>query len=55
MQKAGLVADMIPTPREISASCGQSVAFDAKDAATLWKGFQKRWALGLQLHCANPQ
>ncbi len=28
---------------------------DAKDAATLWKGFQKRWALGLQLHCATPQ
>ena len=27
---------------------------DAKDAATLWKGFQKRWALGLQLHCVAP-
>ncbi len=24
---------------------------DGKDATTLWKGFQKRWALGLQLHC----
>jgi len=26
---------------------------DGKDA-TLWKGFQKRWALGLELHCAPP-
>lgn len=27
---------------------------DAKDAATLWKGFQRRWAVGLQLHCVSP-
>lgn len=26
---------------------------DGKDA-TLWKGFQKRWALGLELHCPPP-
>jgi len=27
---------------------------DAKDASTLWKGFQRRWAVGLQLHCVTP-
>jgi hypothetical protein len=29
--KAGLCVEMIPTPREISASCGQSIAVSAAD------------------------
>ena len=31
LQDAGIFIDMIPTPREISASCGQSLAFHADD------------------------
>ena len=33
--KAGLCFEMIPTPREISASCGQSIAISAADLAAV--------------------
>ena len=29
--KAGLKVELVPTPREISASCGQSIALSAAD------------------------
>lgn len=32
MKKSGIHFDMVPTPREISASCGQSLAFDDADS-----------------------
>ena len=35
LQKTGIVFEMTPTPREISASCGQSLAFDAADLSRL--------------------
>ena len=31
LKKSGIHFDMAPTPREISASCGQSLTFDAAD------------------------
>lgn len=33
--KAGLFCEMIPTPREISTSCGQSIAVSATDLASV--------------------
>lgn len=33
--KAGVPVEMVPTPREISASCGQSVRFPAGSAAVV--------------------
>ena len=33
--KAGVPVELIPTPREISASCGQSVRFPAESAAVV--------------------
>ena len=35
LQKAGLCFEMIPTPREISASCGQSIAVSATELAAI--------------------
>ena len=32
LQQAGIAVEMIPTPREITASCGQSVTFNENDA-----------------------
>ncbi len=32
LQQVGIAVEMIPTPREITASCGQSVAFNDTDA-----------------------
>ena len=31
LQQAGIAVEMIPTPREIMASCGQSVTFNDTD------------------------
>lgn len=31
LQQAGITVEMIPTPREITASCGQSVVFNETD------------------------
>lgn len=31
LQQAGVAVELIPTPREITASCGQSVAFNETD------------------------
>ena len=33
--KAGVPVELIPTPREISASCGQSVRFPTESAAVV--------------------
>ena len=33
---------------------GEDVGGAFSDGDTYWKGFQRRWALGLQLHCADP-
>jgi predicted dienelactone hydrolase len=30
---------------------GESVGAKFSDGATYWKGFQRRWALGLEMHC----
>ena len=27
---------------------------DAQHGQTAWKGFQRRWAVGLEMHCAEP-
>ncbi len=35
------------------AGPGQTVTGYAKDGQNYWKGFQRRWALGLEMHCAD--
>ena len=37
LEVAGVGFDLIPTPREITASCGQSIALDAKDMEIVFK------------------
>ncbi len=34
---------------------GQSVGGKFSDGAMYWKGFQRRWALGLEMHCSGAQ
>ena len=33
---------------------GQSVGAKFSDGNNYWKGFQRRWAVGLEMHCAGP-
>jgi predicted dienelactone hydrolase len=33
---------------------GESAGAKFSDGATYWKGFQRRWSLGLQMHCSSP-
>ena len=33
---------------------GQSAGAAFSDGQTYWKGFQRRWAVGLEMHCAAP-
>jgi predicted dienelactone hydrolase len=33
---------------------GQSTGATFSDGQTYWKGFQRRWAVGLEMHCAAP-
>jgi hypothetical protein len=35
LRQAGIVVEMIPTPREITASCGQSVTFGENDTESV--------------------
>jgi predicted dienelactone hydrolase len=34
---------------------GMSVGSKVSDGKDYWKGFQRRWALGLEMHCAGAQ
>ncbi len=43
-----------PLARGESAGGGYSDG-DAKEGQTYWKGFQRRWAVGLEMHCAKPE
>jgi hypothetical protein len=33
---------------------GESVGGKFSDGANYWKGFQRRWAVGLEMHCSAP-
>jgi predicted dienelactone hydrolase len=33
---------------------GESVGAKFSDGKNYWKGFQRRWAVGLEMHCAEP-
>jgi hypothetical protein len=35
-------------------SQGESVGAKFSGGANYWKGFQRRWAVGLEMHCSAP-
>jgi dienelactone hydrolase len=34
---------------------GETAGAKFSDGSTYWKGFQRRWALGLEMHCSTPK
>ena len=53
--KAGLCFEMIPTPREISASCGQSIAISAADLAAVTEVISREIILYRGVYAADFQ
>lgn len=53
--QSGIAAEMIPTPREISASCGQSVAFEDGDDGTVRQLLEQEALSFKGIYAADPK
>ena len=53
--KAGLRVELLPTPREISASCGQSLSFPADARETLLEILEQEKIVFRGIYSANAE
>jgi hypothetical protein len=54
LQEEGIAIDLIPTPREISASCGQSVAFREEDMEAVQRVLAQEKVFFRGVYSAKP-
>ena len=55
LHKAGLCVELIPTPREISASCGQSIATSVIDLPAIFEAISREIILYRGVYAADFQ